>query len=243
MIKNPTILLSFLCMWAGVGAQPLPLLNNQSGISISLDGENGVNWAVEHTFHDPVITDQLIYVKADTLFAFGHNDRNSLMNRTVKLPPVPGVLGADGKLGSGDEGVLHVKIDRDLQSHAYSSVGGTVPDWVMTVPDPFSFGQLTYDGSKPVLGSTGDSGGERGDTPKKTTQRFAYGQVDEFGNEWHTVTYWDDDGPVYQNAKVNPHRQAASDGHWVYVCVNPVTPILQLSAAEGEPFYTTPIKT
>ncbi len=33
-------------------AGPLPLTNTQSGISLTLSGSNGVDWAVERLYHD-----------------------------------------------------------------------------------------------------------------------------------------------------------------------------------------------
>ena len=49
--------------------------------------------------------------------------------------------------------------------------------------------------------------------------------------------------PLLKAAGVNPHRQGASDGHCVFVCVNPKTPVLQFIASGQEQFCTTPIKT
>ena len=222
---------------------PLPLLNRQSGISVGLSGRNGLDWVVEHSFHDAAIADQVIYLRSDVEISLYHNENNSLMNRGVGLPAILGADGPDGIPDSGDEGNIHWKIDRDLQNHRYTGAT-SIPDWAPRFEDPFTFDTLTYDGSLPVLGTTGDNGLEWGVSPKASTERFAYGQRDAYGNEWHTLTYWDDDEPVYAAAGKNPGRQAASDGHWVYLCVNPVTPALQFKApAPDEKFYTTPIKT
>lgn len=222
---------------------PLPLLNRQSGISVALSGTNGEDWLVEHSYHDAALTDQVIYLRSDVEISLFHNANNSIMNRTVGLPAILGDTGLDGIPNNGDEGDIHWKIDRDMQNHSYNNTT-SIPSWAPLYSAPFRFDGLTYDGSLPVLGTTGDNGKPWGDSPKATTERFAYGQVDATGNEWHTLTYWDDDEPVYDAAGKNSHRQGASDGHWVYVCVNPVTPVVQFVATgPAEQFYTTPIKT
>jgi len=230
---------------AGAGADgPLPLENRKSGISIGLSGENGKDWAVEQLFHDPSLGDQVIFLTDRVAISLAHNANNSIMHRSVGLPGVIGADGPDGRPHSGDEGDIHWKLDRDMQSHSYTTAGGEmIPDFAPRYTGPIRLGELTYDGEKPVLGSVGDNGGPWGDRPRTTRERFAYGQRDAAGNEWHTLTYWDDDAPIFRKINKSPHRQAASDGHWVYLCVNPRTPVLQFHAPDGEQFYTTPIKT
>jgi len=222
---------------------PPPLENHKSGISVSLSGANGIDWAIERTCHDASIADQIVYLKAHVQVSLRHNERNTLMMHTPKVERVLGANGPDGQADTGDEGAIHYKIDRDMQAHAYCSQGSALPPWAPEYTGPFRFDALTYDGSQPVLGSVGDNGETWGTSPGRTTKRFAYGQHDEFGNEWHTLTYWDDDIPVYTKLGISPHRQGASDGHCLFVCVNPLTPVIQFSAPDGEQFYTTPVKT
>ena len=223
--------------------EALPLLNRQSGISVGLSGVNTVDWMVEHSYHDASIADQVLYLRGGVKISLFHNANNSILKRDAGLPPILGETGLDGVPNNGDEGDIHWKIDRDMQSHLYRGTTA-IPSWAPLYAEPFRFDALTFDGVLPVLGTTGDNGAEWGGTPRGTTERFAYGQLDAFGNEWHTLTYWDDDEPVYAAAGVSSHRQGASDGHWVYVCVNPVTPVLQCSAPTvDDQFYTTPIKT
>jgi len=230
---------------AGAAAEgPLPLENRKSGISIDLSGQNGKDWAVEQLFHDPSLGDQVIFLTDRVAISLAHNANNSVMHRGVGLPGVIGTDGPDGLPYTGDEGDIRWKIDRDLQSHCYTTAGGeTIPDFAPRYTGPIRLGELTYDGEKPVLGSVGESGGPWGDRPSTTRERFAYGQRDAAGNEWHTLTYWDDDGPIFRKIHKSPHRQGASDGHWVYLCVNPHTPVLQFHAPDGQQYYTTPIKT
>ena len=219
------------------------LANRKSGISLGLTGENGVDWAAESTYHDSAIANQLIYLKAPVSLALAHNEHNTILLDTDEIPRILGVSGPDGVPLSGDEGDIHFKIDRDMQSHAYSGDRDSLPDFAPRYGTPFDFATLTYDGSEPVLGALGDNGGSWASSPRDTIERYAYGQQDAFGNEWHSLAYWDNDVPLITEAGVDPHRQGASDGHSVLICVNPLTPVIQLSAPAGEQFYTTPLKT
>lgn len=229
----------------GPQASPLALDNSKSGISLSLSGQNGTDWVVEQTFHEASFGDQVIYLKSDVSFTLAHNERNSIMKRDgTSIPAVLGIGGLDGNPETNDAGNIHYKIDRDMQSHLYSTKGSAlIPPFAPQYLQPFRLDLETYDGTLPVLGSIGDNGGPWGSTPRGTNNRFAYGQLDPFGTECHTLTYWDDDEDLFRIRNEDSHRQGASDGHWIYVCVNPAVPVIQMIAPEGEEFYTTPLKT
>lgn len=235
-------LIPFTCS-ASAEDFPLKLTNNKSGISVSLSGENGKDWAVERTIHDDKTARQILFLKSSVAISLAHNERNTIMKNCKKIPRRVGINGADKKPNSGDEGTIHFKIDRDGQAHGYHGLQGKSPHYAPRFEAPFCFKDLTYDGKKAVLGSVGNNGGAFGGSPTRTGAHFAYGQKDGFGNEWHTLTYWDDDILVYQKAKESPHRQSASDGHCVAVCVDPKTPIIQFKSAGKAQFYTTPVKT
>jgi len=219
---------------------PIPFLtaltNRQSGISVSLSGENGKEWAIEQTYHDMAVGDQIIYLKSTVNISLDHNENNTIMKRSgTSLDAI------QGKSGGGE---IHYKIDRDMQAHYYSSKGEKViPDWAPKYSVPFNFDTLTYDGVVKVLERTGDNGKAWGEKPRSTLDRFAYGQKDKYGNEYHTLTYWDDDEKLYADASESSHRQGASDGHFLSICVNPVTPVILFKADGAEQFYTTPLKT
>ena len=236
------VLLIAACPSVRAADFPLALENRKAGISLSLSGANGTDWAVERTYHDASIGDQMVFLKSTVAMSLAHNERNSL-TLDCALPHVLGVDGPDGVPNSGDEGDLYWKVDRDMQTHAYSTKSAALPSYCVKYAGPISFATLTYDGSMAVLGAVGDNGAAWGTQPLNTTDRFAYGQQDRFGNQWHTLTYWDDDEPLLAAAGISSHRQGASDGHAVFMCVNPVTPIIQFHAPEGEQFYTTPVKT
>ncbi len=244
--KAIMVIMATVLLLSGVAAaaDPLPLVSTKSGITMSLGGTNGVDWAVEHCFHDRSVGDQIIYLKSHVPISLAHNERNSIMVSTSLVPRVLGVNGPDGQPDSGDEGDIHYKIDRDMQAHSYAGARGSLPAFAPLYSGPFNFDSLTYDGSKAVKGSVGDNGEPWGSRPLNTTSRFAYGQNDEFGNEWHTLTFWDNDIPLLTAKSVSYGRQGASDGHSHFICVNPVTPVIQLNApTQADQFYTTPIKT
>lgn len=224
---------------------PLSLENRKSGISLLLSGANGTDWAVERFYGDPSIAIQVVYLKSDVEMSLAHNENNTVTN-IYYSQHVIGADGADGSPDSGDEGVIYWKMDLDLKAHNYTAGSDSLPDYCRVYSGPFTFDGMTYDGTDDtlaVLGTTGDNGGEWGSLPRSTSQRWAYGQQDAFGNEWHTLTYWDDDYQLLTASGTNVHRQACSDGHCVFICVNPQTPVLQLHAPDGEQFYTTPAKT
>jgi putative Ig domain-containing protein/dockerin type I repeat protein len=236
------VLLVTVCPSVRAADFPLALENRKAGISLSLSGTNGTDWAVERTSHDASIGDQMVFLKSTVAMSLAHNERNAL-TLSCALPHVLGVNGPDGTPNSGDEGDLYWKVDRDMQSHRYSTLAGALPTYCVKYAAPISFATLTYDGAMAVLGAVGDNGAPWGTQPYNTSDRFAYGQRDRFGNQWHTLTYWDDDEPLLAAAGISSGRQGASDGHCVFMCVNPVTPVIQLHAPAGEQFYTTPVKT
>jgi hypothetical protein len=213
-------------------AEPIvELTNHQSGISLSLSGRNGVDWAVEQTCHEARIADLVLHVKSSVAFSLAHNERNTLVNTNAK----------ERTLGdTPDAGNIHWKIDRDQLTHPYV----TPPhDVAPRFTAPFTFADLTYDGTLKVTGTLGDNGGEWGSSPRANSKRWYHGMADAAGNEWHVLTYWDDDIAALSARDIPVHRQGASDGHCVAVCVDPKTPVIQFAADPGGQFYTSPAKT
>lgn len=70
--------------------------------------------------------------------------------------------------------------------------------------------------------------------------RFNYGIVDEFGDEWHTLTFWDNDWAT--NWFWDRRDDGSSDGKIVYLVLDPSTPVISFTASAGEEYYTTPPK-
>ena len=221
--------------------------NHLSGISATLSGTGGEDYAIEKVFHEDGLSELVFYMKSSVTVSLAHNEYNTHgVNNEGAPPALVGILGEDGIANSGDEGDIYWKIDRDLQSSVYSAANGTIPGYVHAYSSPIDFSTATYDGTLSVLGTTGDNGGNFGVAPRYTTDIFAYGQTDAYGNEWHTLSYWDDDKTMLEAAGVGASvisRKGASDGNTMFICFNPVTPVISLKAPEGEEFYTTPIKT
>ena len=132
----------FAGIYSTAVADEFPLLpeNRKSGISLSLSGANGVDWAVERCYHDASIADQAIYLKGNVRMSMSHNDRNTVTHNRYS-PHVIGVHGADRDPETGDEGDIYWKIDRDLQSHRHSKkAGAALPEFCVRYTNP-----LTYD--------------------------------------------------------------------------------------------------
>jgi len=228
---------------AGTDLGPLPMVNRKAGISASFSGVNGKDWVVEHGSHNMAVGDTVIYLKSRVKISLLHNAGN-IYSHDSNQRTVLGEKGPDGKENSPDDGVIHYILDRDVQAHAY--VGDDIPAWAPAYKRPIDLQDCIYDGNKKVMGSFGDNVGTWGSKPLNTNQRCYYGQTGPFGNEWHTLTYWDDDTEVYKTipSKRVDKREKASDGHFLAICVNPKTPVLQFVAESGaDEFYTTPAKT
>jgi hypothetical protein len=237
------IFLASACLRPVMGATPLSLTNHKSGISVSLSGVNGADWAVEMTYHDEEIADQILYVKSSVNFSLAHNANNTLaIDSTSKIARV---LGTIVPAGASNGGEIRYKIDRDQQAHAYCGPSAKLPPFAVAYAAPFNFDMLTYsDAARTrVLGKIGDNGVSYGRSPLATKDRFCYGLRDAFGNEWHVLTYWDNDVPLCAALGVDGGRAEGSDGYCVPVCVNPQTPIIQFFGAGAAQFYTTPLKT
>jgi hypothetical protein len=54
------VLVASACARSVLGAAPLPLTDHKSGISISLSGVNGADWAGEMTYHDEEIAGEIL---------------------------------------------------------------------------------------------------------------------------------------------------------------------------------------
>ena len=88
----------------------------------------------------------------------------------------------------------------------------------------------------PFLGKIGNNS-----KPYYDHNRISYGMIDSFGDEWHTITFWDND---WATNVYDPQRSdtATSDGKIIYIVLNPKTPVISFEAFQGEEYYTTPPK-
>ena len=238
--------LGTMSAWGGeaTGAAPVMEITNwKSGISLKVLGKNGVDYAFERFYHDPLVDDHgVIYLRASTKIALEHNERNLLtMGYEASDGKIIGVHGADGKPDSGDEGVIRYKADLDWCWRGdWSKAGGEEKDRFPRFKEPFAFDDLTYFDGTRVAGSCGPSR-PLDPLPKFGTKDFCWrGIQDDFGDEWHILTVGDDDSDVPGQTW---YENWSSDGKIFHFVVNPKTPAIGfLTAGPEAQFYTTPAK-
>lgn len=142
-----------------------------------------------------------------------------------------------GIIGASDSAPIRYRIDRDFQ-WAYEFASETPGNLLPTYSAPFSFASLTYDGSTPVVGTTGSNGVTLNIANKAT--HYWRGILDSVGDEWHTIAVAQDDT---LNPDITPNYEYwASDGTVLMFVVNPKTPCLSVAVTGNAQFYTTPPK-
>lgn len=213
------------------------LTNYRSGISLVIQGRHGQDYVVERFYHDPLIDDHgVIHIRSGVKLALEHNERNTWVSQT--RPPFRecGVDGPDGKPGSGDEGQIRYKVDRDQQlGISWSNLRGKTPNPMQPAyTAPFSWSELEFEPGVKVLGNIGPKPGAA------MGPGFYYrGLKDAWGDEWHTLTVADDDAAFQDNT-----RKQSTDGKIFLFVIDPKTPCLSLRTRTPQAqFYTTPAKT
>ncbi|NLF31725.1 MAG: hypothetical protein GX591_12655 [Planctomycetes bacterium] len=191
----------------------------KSGISLDVQGVYGLDYLVENWYHDPAVDPRCtIYIRSHVPLAMTHNAMN-LLAATV--------VGADGG------GTIRYRPDMDMTAmYAFTEGNGTpYPAWV----DGTSFDTMRYPDGAAVLNATGPLPGALMSVP---TGFYWRGLVDAAGDQWHTLSVWDDDydPDTYYDTW-------CSDGRMHYFVVNPATPCVSLAKASADAqWYTTPIK-
>lgn len=226
------------------------LTNYRSGIDVVWgvgDGsDKGTAYQEEYLYHDKLVNDaKIVYIKSDTNIRMSHNSRNkAFYNVADGGNQVIGVNGLDGVPDSGDEGIIRYKIDRDRQDYlvwsdntARTITARVAPAY--TAPFTLASQQYGYGDAVNVVGTTGSNGG----TITSKTAYYYRGILDSVGDEWHTLSYADDDNeflriaPNYVDLKF-----WASDAKSVLLVVNPKTPCFTARVTGTGQFYTTPPK-
>ena len=208
------------------------ITNNHNGISIEIEGNEGIDFIFDRYYFDPLVNDNgLCYIKSDIDIKLFHNENNS----RIKQNNTTEIVG-------GDDGQIRYKVDRDLQRKYWAGDNGEYAiSGRVCYPaynSPISFDDMEYEAGVPVVGTTGFNPGVA-----KTDRDNSYsrGLFDLAGNEYHYFTYADDDDldPQWKNLEMS-----ASDGKSMLFCVNPITPVIWLTSdVEKAEYYTTPAKT
>jgi len=188
-----------------------------TGISVEVQGVEGVDYAVERVWFDREVDDDLIlYVHADVPIVLRHNEDNVVGAAT---PWVQGL----------HPGTIVYKLDGDgLRGHDVN-LYHAAPANGQPLEAPLSAVQSQY----AVPFTLAAHKGQIGAGPD-----LHRGIVDEHGDEWHVLSFWDVDP---ENSEGERDDQT-NDGKTLLLVVDPVTPAIAFDAPEGEQYYTTPAK-
>ncbi len=206
-------------------------LSHIIGIDLTLNGTPGKDYAVEWMYHDKSDDSKVIYLKDSVKIGFAVNDHNH-----------------DGEAG------IRFKIDGDENSISYySDNNATYGAKTPLYQTPFSLSERRYaDNNQPVVGAVNpntpgkalnnnvdynNSVGYKGARKKYNSGRINYGIKDDFGDEWHVLTFWENRDRVYDG-------RGDRDIDYVLLVVNPKTPAISFKPRNSTgQFYTTPAKT
>ena len=225
-------IVTYFTALASSNGQDPELTNFRTGIdmhfgdSASTYQSKGTQYAEEYLFFDKLINDEkIVYIKSSTAISLFHNSRNIAGNSS----------GSDNYEQVGPEiGEIVFKVDGDHRFSMYAN-----KNWPKYT-SPFTFDSLDYgaygDPSTQVVGSTGDNGIAM--TLENRETRYHRGMLDSSGDEWHTITFADNDSTYTSNVEFQ-----SSDSKIIYFVVNPLTPCLTWRTTGDGQFYSTPPKT
>jgi hypothetical protein len=185
-----------------------------TGIDIEIQGNEGIDYAVERLWFDREVDDDIVlYIQSDVPIVLRHNDANVVGAAT---PWEPGL----------DPGTIVTKVDgdglRDYEGNLYHAA----PANSQPIEPPLATIQSQY--SEPF--TLAWAKGQVGAGPD-----FHRGVVDDAGDEWHVLAFWDVDPENSQGER----DDQTNDGKLVTVVLDPETPAIAFEAPEGEQFYTT----
>lgn len=188
-----------------------------TGISVDVQGAEGVDYVVERLWYDTETDDDVvIYMHADVPIAMSHNQANIV---AAKTPWEPGM----------DPGTIVVKVDGDGLRGYDGNIYHAAPAYGNPINPPLNEIQFQYAAPFTLAAFKGQVG---------QGPDFHRGMLDDFGDEWHVLTFWDVDP---ENTSYQRDDQS-NDGKIVLVVLDPQTPVISLGAPAGEAFYTTPAK-
>lgn len=229
------------------------LTNWKCGIDVIWGTGNGADkgtaYYEEYPYFDKRIYDiKTVYLRGDTPITMSHNIRNiaTLAGRNKVIIGSGfgfsgyggGSVGTTGLGWTGGGGIIRLKCDQLWSNKAYTTINNA--PYFPAYTGTFTLNNLEYTTGVMVVGTTGGTTGWSNSSDMSnqhsSTGFYWRGLVDSFGDEWHILTYADDDSTLG-----NPSDDACvSDGKSVYIVVNPKTPCLTVRASGSGQFYTTP---
>lgn len=238
-------LIALLLLAGALNAQDPELTNWRSGIDVTFgvgDGsDKGTAYYEEYFWYDKVQKDaKVVYIKDTTPIIMGHNARNKAKTTSAggAAPNYTvGVNGPDGLPDTGDEGTIRYRWDRDRQVKIKWANQFSEPLFpAYTNPITLAAQQYGFGDAVNVVGATGSNGG----TPSDYQGTYFRGVVDEFGDEWHSLTVADDSNPVVAAVGGNSLlKDRADDAKTILFVVNPKTPCFTARVTGTGQFFTT----
>ncbi|MDX2187621.1 MAG: hypothetical protein SFV32_11860 [Opitutaceae bacterium] len=213
-------LLPTLLLFVGdSSAQDSELTNWKSGISAewgTVDGlGKGSSYVEEYYYFDKRTWDaKTVYLRSSTPIILSYNARSK----------------------SASTGIIRYKIDRDRQYYHKWADSSARKDTAKLLPaytEPFTLASQTFDAGVPVVGTVGWNSSNLAD--KATYHR---GVLDEFGDEWHVLSYASDDNIAARASSVD-QAFYAKDGKTLNLVVDPKAPGVSIRATGTGQFYTT----
>lgn len=211
------LVFAYLILCCLCWSQDAELTNYKSGISLHFGdsattaSDKGSGYQEEYLYHDKLVSDlKQVWIRDTTDLSFSHNARN--------VANLDGVSSGRGRVvvGSSGGGTIRYKINELWDETPFAGSGTVQPAYSA----PFSL----------------DDAGVVGTTGWNAAEAHWEGMVDSVGDEWHVLMYADDDSAIGYSSYPESHT---SDGKFVLLCVNPLTPAMTVRADTGK-FYTTP---
>ncbi len=233
---------------------------HRGGIDVRCLGNLNVDFASEQLYHDAAVDGtRTLAIKANTPIVFEHNDRNSIQmmdtgsGDAVQWDSAPAAWNV-----TKDSGIIRYRIDRDLNWKYHWSPGvptpskcgkshGGPPNMGLPAAQPgtsITLGSEVFPDGVQVVGGIGSNVAENFSNPDVRGEFFWRGVEDLHGDEWHTLTFGDDDSLWRSEEECTEFGdRLASDGGHQELIVNPKTPTLTLANITATAqWYTTPPK-
>lgn len=233
---------------------------HRGGIDVRCLGTAGVDFTSEQLYHDTAVDGtRTLAIKSNTEIVLEHNDRNSIQmmdtgtGDAVQWDSAPAAWNV-----TKNSGTIRYRIDRDLNWKYHWSPGvpglskcgkshGGPPNMALPAAHPgtpITLDSEVFPDGAHVVGGVGSNVAENFSDPDVRGEFFWRGIVDLHGDEWHTLTFGDDDSLWRSKEECTEFGdRLASDGGNQQLILNPKTPGLTLTnITDTAQWYTTPPK-